>query len=110
MRSIDADALKNKFIEWLSNIGNESSIHPVENIAVSAIMEIEDAPTIDPVHAAGACYCRECECCIDAHNDGFMYCMRGIEGDDYSETGYLYPLEVRVRSNDFCSYGIRRKK
>lgn len=47
------------------------------------------APTIDPVHAAGACYCKECKwkekCVHHREQDG------GIFGD-----------------NDFCSFGERR--
>ena len=51
MRLIDADVLKEKFVGWLPNINElrESDIHPIENIAVSAIMEIEEAPIVDAV-------------------------------------------------------------
>jgi len=50
MRLIDADELIKKFKEWIPKCGSElleSGIHPVENIAVSALMEIEEAPTIE---------------------------------------------------------------
>lgn len=62
MRLIDADKLKKEFISWLPKDQQtyDCDIDPIENIAVSAIMEIDDAPTIDPIHAAGGCYCREC--------------------------------------------------
>lgn len=49
MRLIDADALRNKFIGWIPKDGEEwgSGLHPIENLAVSALMEIDDAPTVD---------------------------------------------------------------
>ena len=31
---------------------------------------------------------------IPTFNDGYMYCMRPIQGEDYSETGYMFPLEL----------------
>lgn len=46
MRLIDADKLKHRFIEWLPKDPQESGTE-VENIAVSAIMEIEEATTIN---------------------------------------------------------------
>lgn len=51
MRLIDVDELRNKFINWLPKDGEvwESKIHPVENISVSAVMEIDEAPTIEAV-------------------------------------------------------------
>ena len=101
MRPIDADALKNKFIEWLPNIGNEPSIHPVENIAVSAIMEIEDAPTIDPVHAAGACYCRECEYFYIDEGDSLGVCRN--DRLVVSNRGEICPLP-----NFYCPYGKQK--
>lgn len=50
MRLGDLDKLKENFIKWLPKEGEDflSDIHPIENIAISAIMEIEEAPTIDP--------------------------------------------------------------
>ena len=52
--------------------------------------EIADAPTIDPVHAAGACYCRECK---------------------HWQEPYDYCKEFAAERNqgDFCSYGKRRE-
>ena len=71
----------------------------------SAMARVRKAPAADVVEVVR---CKDCEHCVDAHNDGFMYCMRPIEAEDYSETGYRYPLEVRVGFNGFCSYGERR--
>ena len=55
MRLIDADELKKKFSEWLPKEGKEwleSCIPPIENLSVSAIMEIEEAPTIEAARGA----------------------------------------------------------
>lgn len=48
MRLIDADALKDKFTSWIPTDPQEGGTE-AENVAVSAIMEIEQAPTIDAV-------------------------------------------------------------
>ena len=51
-------------------------------------------PTIDPVHAAGGCYCRECRYLQqDTHG---LWCFRDYEN----------PLKL----DGFCSYGIRREE
>lgn len=36
---------------------------------------IDNAPTIDPVHAAGGCYCREC-CWGQEDDAGVMHCHK----------------------------------
>lgn len=55
---------------------------------------IENAPTIDPVHAAGACYCWECELGKKSINcPGMIYC-----------NGYHY----YKNQTDFCSCGVRK--
>lgn len=59
---------------------------------------IDMAPAVDPVHAAGACYCQECrhweEC--DALYGKEMVCTN--QGC----------MKVAKRPNDFCSRGERR--
>ena len=47
-------------------------------------------PTIDPIHAAGGCYCRECKYYLPEHICGWN-----------SSAGWL--------PDDFCSYGRRRE-
>lgn len=55
---------------------------------------INDSPTIDPVHAAGACYCWECELGKKSINcPGMIYC-----------NGYHY----YKNQTDFCSCGVRK--
>lgn len=70
--------------------------------------EIADALTIDPVHAAGACYCRECTC-WNRHDDilpdgrfpDWGYCSKMLDSDS--------EIEITTLENDFCSYGQRRE-
>ena len=59
-------------------------------VQVVDVGDIEDAPTIDPVHAAGACYCQECK---------------------YWQEHYDYCKEFAEERNqgDFCSRGQRRE-
>lgn len=71
------------------------------------VKAIEDAPAIDPVHAAGACYCRECDLWNDwdkVSNDKpetyVCSCARWS-----NEDGYI----VYTKPDDFCSYGNRRE-
>lgn len=56
----------------------------------------DESPTIDPVHAAGACYCWECRFADIGGN--------GVESWRYCKVKYrnIYPT-------DFCSYGQRRE-
>ena len=46
---------------------------------------IEQCPTIDPVHAAGGCYCHECKY--------------------YNGCGLCELHTTRIGGHDFCSYG-----
>lgn len=84
MRPIDADALKRKFIEWLPRDGEEwvSDIHPVEDIAVSALMEIDDTPTLDVVEVVR---CKDCKWLrIDKEFAAGRYCaIRNVNGGGY---------------------------
>lgn len=67
--------------------------------------DIDDAPSIDPVHAAGGCYCWECE-----NADPYM-CV-GTPTDDVNASlfrCYKYDGIYRMRY-DFCSRGERREE
>ena len=55
----------------------------------------ENAPTIDPMHAAGACYCRECK-----HYDHGCCVVKRYIGDDHI---------ISMPQDGFCSYGRRRE-
>lgn len=62
--------------------------------------DIDNAPTIDPVHAAGGCYCGECEYRTkDTQWTRAGFCGRRDAG----------PMMI-ARPDDFCSYGKRRKE
>lgn len=59
---------------------------------------INNATSIDPVHAAGACYCRECGHLLqDLSVRTYHTCMR-------------FRLPQRVNLDDFCSWGQRREE
>jgi len=50
---------------------------------------IDEAPTVDPIHYAGGCYCWECE----KNENGHCLIMRGCS----------------VAQIGFCGYGRRRE-
>lgn len=64
---------------------------------------LRDCSTIDPVHAAGACYCGECRNCV--HQPGLpkveWIC---VERHNYCECGAKI-----VTPNHFCSYGVKKE-
>lgn len=57
----------------------------------------ENAPTIDPVHAAGACYCNECKFTCIGENEAESWC-------------YCKMTNRNINLTDFCSYGQRREE
>lgn len=94
MRTIDADAAKQ---HWSG-----------DNIICQTMRRIiDDLPTIDPVHAAGGCYCRECE----------SYKKAGeYEDEDGEEKEYWYCVFhslpqnlVQMLPDDFCNYGVLKE-
>ena len=86
MRLIDADSLT-----YHLTVNDED-----EQVFYVKLEDIDDAPSIDPVHAAGGCYCGECGYLgSDVFDDDLFYC-------DYC--GYS------IHKDDFCSYGKREKK
>ena len=61
MRLIDADALEKAINEWMPKTQEElmaSSIPPIENLAVSILMTIEEQPTIDAIPVIR---CKDCK-------------------------------------------------
>ena len=60
-------------------------------VQVVDVGDIEDAPTIDPVHAAGACYCWECR---NYNKPRLGWCSHHMD---------------RENPDDFCSRGQRRE-
>ena len=89
-RYIDADALKNKVLEWMppDPCGIAEREHPIEtDIVVSLIMEVEDAPSIDIVR------CKECKHKSNGYE--FMWC------------DHEHGMDM-VKPDDFCSHGVKK--
>ena len=59
MRLGDLDELKTKAVPLFFPTAMESCGHLPKPVNAVCVSEIAVAPTIDPVHAAGGCYCRE---------------------------------------------------
>ena len=90
-RLIDAAALNiSKFTRWFDDPNDRKAVERM----------IRDAPTIDPVHAAGGCYCRECEYRTkDTQWTRAGFCGRRDAG----------PMMI-ARPDDFCNRGKRREE
>ena len=58
----------------------------------SAIAQANKLPSVDPVHAAGACYCRECR---TYNKPRLGWCSHHMD---------------RENPDDFCSWGQRREE
>lgn len=68
-----------------------------------AVKQMKRMKTIDPVHAAGGCYCRECVYnnpigCI--HPSNITY-----HSDEY---GNLYDHFISIQKDHFCGYGKKK--
>ena len=75
MRLIDADIKVSDYIETWQCECSENDTQ-----TVMAVEDLQYLPTIDPIHAAGGCYCREC--CFGRKpnsadmQDGYVYCQQ----------------------------------
>lgn len=92
MRIGDLDALEAKFIE----LGNIITSY---DGAASAAYVVNKAPTIDPVHTAGGCYCKEC--IYQTYDEEFdrRWCNRD-----------LGCRAVRADGLGFCDQGMETQK
>lgn len=91
MRLIDADAFLQgeiKRCKCVPLIGSCSK----DNENLKEILAGQ--PTIDPIYAAGVCYCRECK-----------YFDRELQ---YTKCIAINGLKIATEC-DFCSYGVRRE-
>lgn len=71
----------------------------------SIIQIIKYSPTIDPVHAAGGCYCREC---VKQDTPDCPMCYEEYIDDE--EDGLEFLLHNNATDeNGFCSYGRREE-
>lgn len=80
MRLINADSLFVKYCNLFENSVSDGEIDRVSYI-------IAKESTIDPVHAAGGCYCREC-----------WY---------YQEWGECKEFGDIMKPDEFCSRGVK---
>lgn len=91
MRLIDADELYDAISDNWSGIW-VASISDILNF-------INETDRLDPVHAAGACYCRECK------NEISTPQMRESTGQYWCK----YKLQP-CNADDFCSYGKQKEE
>lgn len=89
-RLIDADAAKIRFANYREDCINEDDINAA-NVFADVVLELDEFPTIDPVHASGACYCRECR---NYNKPRLGWCSHHMG---------------RENPDDFCSWGQRRE-
>lgn len=101
MRLIDADKLNRK---KKYSFQTEFGCFP-KNEWFIKLDNLFSAPTIDPIHVAGGCYCKECQYyeplrdypdCSKKLTYGYCYCWDYEQGESPNE----------VDENDFCSKGV----
>lgn len=83
MRLIDADAL----IERIKYLSHEYERVRIDTVT-GCLLTDSVSPTIDPIHATGNCYCKEC-----------WY---------YTEWGECKEFGDIMKSDDFCSRGVNK--
>lgn len=95
MELIDRDALDFSFDRRCFSEGDEQYVRGVDD----AIGVVTNATTVDPIHAAGGCYCRECK-----YKDE---CIRRIEF--IGRNPVLEQNTYEYHPLSFCSYGQREE-
>lgn len=81
MELIDANTNVQDYVEtWMCNCSDYGRQH------VMAVDDVRTLPVIDPVHAANACYCKEC-----------WY---------YTEWGECKEFGDIMKPDEFCSRGV----
>lgn len=95
-RLINADALSKKWQDVLDiKTGEEETV--AYKTFEMFIQRLSQEPTIDPVHAAGACYCNECKFACIGENEVESWC-------------YCKMTNRNINLTDFCSWGQRREE
>lgn len=79
----------NEAKEYLQNYDGFKEIQ-----ALAAVL-LSTSPTIDPIRAAGGCYCRECKHVVGSTPKGWYKCRL---------------TDKEVEDDDWCSYGERMSK
>jgi hypothetical protein len=103
MRLIDADRLKGKVLEWMPSdpCGIEEKEFPFEtDIAVSLMMEIEEAPTIEPERQKGEWIGADSQCGI-----GCPFC--GTPVDDFCHSIDYIDLDYKPNFCPNCGADLR---
>ena len=100
-RLIDAENYRNLFNEEFKKTmelirKGETHLDTLAEGFTEADRVIRALPTIDPVHAADACYCRECK-----HYDHGCCVVKRYIGDDHI---------ISMPQDGFCSFGRRREE
>lgn len=94
MELIDANTNVQDYVEtWMCNCSDYGRQH------VMAVDDVCTLPVIDPVHAAGAVYCKECKYCKQHHE-------KQTNETSYKCTKYSFYDFSDRQPNDFCSQGI----
>ena len=102
MRLGDLDAAKNLLLNYYScvNEGTHKSNHMGDTLMSYEVADliqdcIDNTPTIDPIHTAGGCYCRECKYGMPIENEEIR-----CEYHDFT----VWP------NAGFCSFGVTKKE
>lgn len=88
MKLIDTSPIIEKYINYEYFSGYEDFDEGVEAGVLSIIDELKNASEIDPIHAANACYCKEC-----------WY---------YTEWGECKEFGDIMKPDEFCSRGVMK--
>lgn len=99
MKLINVDPIIEKYKDYEYFSGYEDFDDGVEAGVLSVVEELENASEIDPVHAAGGCYCREC---IYYKPYEFPESGRIIYQCYNSSSSYL----EECKPDEFCSKGV----
>lgn len=67
--------------------------------------KVTNEPAVDPIRAAGGCYCREC-----VHWIGDIQAPYGNEKHGHCEVWVGSGCEMCMDADDFCSYGEPKKE
>lgn len=96
MRLIDADDTLDTIEKYCGDYFN----HDDQSFDKNAVrITIKMAETIDPIHAAGAVYCKECKYCE-------QHCDEQTSEISYKCTKYSFYDFSDRKPNDFCSHGM----
>ena len=89
MKVIESDKVPPLFRLLLMN-------NPYADAIIRDVQELVELQSVDPIKAAGGCYCRECSY-YETRFPGYGYCYYWDHEQGMSPNS--------VEDNDFCSYG-----